>query len=74
MPCAKALGNNMVYIIIPYIWYGLYKSIEYYDINNRITNLIITIVLLPVFYMGPIHGYWSTSHGGEVQFVTGATY
>ena len=57
--------------IIPYTWYGLFKSIEC-DINNRTTNLIITVLLLQVLYVGPIHGRWSTSDRGGV--VTGATY
>ena len=49
--------------IIPYTWYGLFKSIEC-DINNRTTNLIITVLLLQVLYVGPVHGCWSTSDGG----------
>ena len=30
--------------VIPYTWYGLFKSIEC-DFNNRTTNLIITVLL-----------------------------
>ena len=54
----------MVYILFPTLGMVCLSQYIECDINNRTTNLIITVVLLQVLYVGPIHGCWCTSDGG----------